>query len=200
MHLSSEIALDLIEGRLAGEQDLFWRAHLEYCKDCMREVERWQEVKVDLKRAHLQSASDETKQRVIQIFKPSSAATESRVRQVMAALVFDSFLDPALAGARGASATARQLVMRAEEFDIHVKIWGEPEHRQVLGQLLPREGTKFVESARFHLLQNGERLETSDVDETGEFHFTDVPEGDLSLQIDLPNLTVIGALKAREIQ
>jgi hypothetical protein len=28
----------------------------------------------------------------------------------------------------------------------------------------------------------------------GEFHFTDVPEGDLSLQIDLPNLTVIGSL------
>jgi hypothetical protein len=29
----------------------------------------------------------------------------------------------------------------------------------------------------------------------GEFHFTDIPEGDLSLQIDLPNVTVIGALR-----
>ena len=33
-----------------------------------------------------------------------------------------------------------------------------------------------------------------------KFHFTDVPDGDLSLQIDLPNLTVIGALKSGEPQ
>ncbi|HSU88603.1 MAG TPA: hypothetical protein VLL56_07190 [Terriglobia bacterium] len=117
----------------------------------------------------------------------------------MASLIFDSFLDPALAGARGTSVSARQLVMRAEEFDIHIKIWGDPDHRQMLGQLLPRSGARFVEAARFHLLQNGERLETASVDETGEFHFLDVPEGDLSLQIDLPNLTVIGALNVREI-
>ena len=88
--------------------------------------------------------------------------------------------------------------MRAEEFDIHIKIWGELNHKQMLGQLLPRSGDDFVHSARFHLLRNGERLESTAVDETGEFHFTDVPEGDLSLQIDLPNLTVIGALNVRE--
>jgi hypothetical protein len=36
------------------------------------------------------------------------------------------------------------------------------------------------------------------VDDMGEFHFSDVPDGDLSLQIDLPNLTVIGALTVKE--
>jgi len=102
-----------------------------------------------------------------------------------------------MAGGRGFMATARQLVMRAEEFDIHVKIWGEREHRQMLGQLLPRSGQDFVHAARFHLLRNGERIETTVVDEVGEFHFNDVPEGDLSLQIDLPNLTVIGALNVK---
>ena len=68
---------------------------------------------------------------------------ESRLRQVMASLIFDSFLDPALAGARGGSVASRQLVMRAEEFDIHIKIWGDPDHRQMLGQLLPRSGARF---------------------------------------------------------
>jgi len=119
------------------------------------------------------------------------------MRSVLATLIFDSFVQPAMAGARGAAA-ARQLVMRAEEFDIHVKIWGEQHHKQMLGQLLPRSGKDFVRAARFHLLRNGERLETTATDEMGEFHFTDVPEGDLSLQIDLPNLTVIGALNNRE--
>ena len=88
--------------------------------------------------------------------------------------------------------------MRAEEFDVHIKVWGEPDHRQMLGQLLPRSGESFVRVARFHLLRNGERLETVAVDEMGEFQFTDVPAGDLSLQIDLPNLTVIGALNVQE--
>jgi hypothetical protein len=117
----------------------------------------------------------------------------SRVRSVLASLVFDSFMQPAFAGARG-KASARQLVMRAEEFDIHVKIWGEDDHRQILGQLLSRGGEDFVQTARFHLLRNSERIGSTTVDEVGEFHFTDVPDGDLSLQIDLPNLTVIGAI------
>jgi len=68
----------------------------------------------------------------------------------------------------------------------------------MLGQLLPRGTSKFVGTARFHLLQNGERLETATNDEMGEFYFTDVPEGDLALQIDLPNLTVVGALNIKD--
>ena len=199
MHLSAEIALDWIDGRLAKGQENFWRDHLELCKECTRDVEGWRELKTNLRRPYLRSASSETIRQVTQIFRPAPPKTESRLRQVMASLIFDSFLDPALAGARGTSVSARQLVMRAEEFDIHIKIWGDPDHRQMLGQLLPRSGARFVEAARFHLLQNGERLETASVDETGEFHFLDVPEGDLSLQIDLPNLTVIGALNVREI-
>ena len=83
--------------------------------------------------------------------------------------------------------------MRAPGFDIHIQVWGETDHRQMLGQLLPRSGENFVRVARFHLLRAGKRIETVAVDEAGEFLFTDVPEGDLSLQIVLPNLTVIGA-------
>src|SRR5438477_13162841 len=108
MHWNAEIALDFIDGHLTHEQDRFWRGHLELCKECMRDVEQWRNVKVNLKRSHLQSASEEAKQRAMQVFRPASAQTESRVRQLLAALVFDSFLDPAMAGARGASA-ARQL-------------------------------------------------------------------------------------------
>ena len=50
------------------------------------------------------------------------------------------------------------------------------------------------------MLCDGERIETATVDEVGEFHFLDVPEGDLSLQIDLPNLRVMGALNVRKIK
>ena len=88
--------------------------------------------------------------------------------------------------------------MRADEFDVHIKIWGESDSRQMLGQLFPRTGEELSQSARFHLLRNGERIESTITDEMGAFQFMEVPEGSLSLQIDLPNLTVIGALSMRE--
>jgi hypothetical protein len=65
------------------------------------------------------------------------------------------------------------------------------------GQLRSHDGATLGHTARFHLLQSGKRLETTATNEMGEFHFTDVPEGDLSLQLDLPHLTVIGPLNLR---
>ena len=197
MHLSSEIAVDLIEGRLAKAEETFWREHLGVCRGCAQDIARWEQLKADMKRSHMKSASGEILSTVMEFFPYQRIENEPRCPSVVATLVFDTFRDLALAQARGASA-ARQLVMRAEEFDIHIKIWGEPDRRQMLGQLLPRGTPKFVGTARFHLLQNGERLETATNDEMGEFYFTDVPEGDLSLQIDLPNLTVVGALNIKD--
>lgn len=200
MHLSPETALDLIEGRLQQQQQIFWNQHIQACSGCKQDLGRWREFGIDLKRSHLQSAPQQDLEKAIHTFPSQPQSAGLKIRQVLAAMIFDSLVEPALAGARGAAAEARQLVLRAEEFDIHVKIWGEPEHKQMLGQLLPRTGQSFVQSARFHLLRNGERLETTATDETGEFRFTNVPDGDLSLQIDLPNLTVIGALNMTEVQ
>ena len=197
MHLTTETALDLIEGRLASDQVGFWNQHLSTCSACAQDVAAWQKLGKDLKRSHLKSASPTDLANAFSMFSGTGTAN-TEPRHILASVVFDSFQQPAFAGARGAAAHARQLVLRAEEFDIHVKIWGDDQHRQMLGQVLPRSGEEFVGAARFHLLRNGERLESTGMNEMGEFHFTDVPEGDLSLQIDLPHLTVIGALKTRK--
>ncbi|HYR91583.1 MAG TPA: hypothetical protein VE422_46445 [Terriglobia bacterium] len=199
MHLRTETALDLLDGRMEQGEETFWKDHLQSCKGCKGELSVWQQLGTDMKRFHLMSAPDEDVKKAIHIFSRQSERVQATLRHLIATIMIDSFREPAFAGSRGAAGTARQLVLRAEEFDIHIKIWGEREHRQMLGQLLPR-GETFVRVARFHLLRNGERLETTGVDDVGEFHFTEVPEGDLSLQIDLPNLTVIGALNVKEVQ
>jgi len=199
MHLGSDVALDLIEGRLAKDEETFWKEHLGVCGDCVQVIDQWHQLRADLRRSHLKSATAEILDIVMEFF-PQGDEKEACHPCVEATVVFDTFRDGTVANARGAVAVARQLVLRAEDFDIHIKIWGGPDHRQMLGQLLPRGTAKFVGTARFHLLQNGERLETATIDEIGEFHFTDLPEGDLSLQIDLPNLTVVGALNVREAQ
>src|SRR5262249_14443107 len=134
----------------------------------------------------------------IRIFRPRAGRPSSTLRSIAAAIVFDNLLQPAMAGARGSSSgVARQLVMRAEDFDIHIKIWGERGRKRVLGQMLPRKGHDFAGTAAFHLLRSDERIVSTRSDEMGEFEFTDVAEGDWNLQIDLPNLTVVGSLKVQ---
>ena len=118
---------------------------------------------------------------------------ESAAKPATASTLFDSHAQPALAGTRGTE-DARHLVLRAEGFDIHVKVSGVAPSRQMAGQILARGGPVPVNNARLHLLRDGERLATTVADELGEFQFNDVPEGLLSLQVDLPNLTVVGAL------
>jgi hypothetical protein len=86
------------------------------------------------------------------------------IRQVLASLVYDSFAQPALSGARGGAAISRQMVLRAEGYDIHLKIWGVAPQRRMAGQVLARM----------------------------------VPEGFLSLQVDLPHLTVVGTISPNE--
>jgi hypothetical protein len=194
MHMSIETALDLAGGLLEPAQAEFWETHISTCTTCMQDMADWRNLGINLKRSHLENAPSKDLERAFDIFARSSTAA-SKMRQVLAGIIFDSFQQPAFAGARGAAAASRQVVLRAEEFDIHVKIWGERHRRQLLGQMLSRSGDAFQGVAHFHLLRNGERLDSTSMDDMGEFHFTDIPEGDLSLQIDLPNVTVIGALR-----
>jgi hypothetical protein len=116
-------------------------------------------------------------------------------RFVVAKIVFDSFRDPGITGLRGSSPeSARRFILRDEEYDIHIRIWGDDDRKQIHGQLLPRSGTGFAQPAQCHLLRNGVRFRSTSTNDTGEFHFEDVPEGDLNLQADLPGLTIVGSL------
>src|SRR5262249_3733488 len=116
------------------------------------------------------------------------------VRSVSARTVFDSFRWPVITGFRGSVGPARRFILRDEEFDIHIKIWGEESRRQIRGQVLPRSGKDFAQPAQCHLLRQGTRFLSTTTNETGEFYFDEVPAGDLTLQVDLPGLTIVGSL------
>jgi len=197
MHLSPEVAVDLIEKHAGEPETAFWHAHIEICGDCKGELEKWTAFHKLLKREHLESAPDLSLRNALGIFQ-QPVVEKASFREVLASLVFDSFTQPALAGARGAAASARQMVLRAEGYDIHLKLWGNPPARRMAGQVLARGEGAFVHGARLHLLLDGERIGSTAVDKFGEFEFEEVPEGFLSLQIDLPHLTVVGSLSGTE--
>jgi hypothetical protein len=196
MHIITETAFDLLEGRLENALARRWNDHLATCTLCSSELDAFQSFRESLKRPHLERAPDRMLSSAVALFQtPRQAKEPVPFRRIFASLAFDNLAQPAFVGARGETATAtRQVVLRAEEFDIHVRVWVTNESRELLGQIQARGTKTFVESARLHLLQNGERVSSAEVNNLGEFHFSYVPDGLLSLQIDLPHLTVIGAL------
>ena len=118
-----------------------------------------------------------------------------------ASIVFDSHLQSRSQGIRsGPPGPARQIVLRDIEFDIHIKISRTDTGRKIHGQLLPRTATKsFSQAAKCHVLHNGVRFESTTTDDTGEFRFEGIPDGALYLQIDLPDLTIVGSLNPDEV-
>ncbi len=193
MHLTVDEALDLLEGRATESQIAFWTGHSEACAECQKQLKSYKEIHFSLKRRLLQSAPEGLLRSAEAIFESPKRGWIPSIRQVLASVVFDSFAQPVLAGARG-TGTARQVVLRAEEFDIHVRISGDSERRHMTGQVLARGETTFVRGATLHLMRNGTRLESTSLDKLGEFEFQEIPEGLLSLQMDLPQLTIVGAL------
>jgi hypothetical protein len=198
MHINSEIALDFVERRLEKTLELQWSGHLESCSECCTEMNAWRGFRESLKPSHLESAPPSMLASAVALFQPQRRVEARRsIRRVIATLFYDSFAQPAFAGARGA-ATTRQVVMRAGEFDIHMRTWMKYESRELLGQIQPRDTPAFVKSAKLHLLRNGKRVCSAETNALGEFHFSCVPDGSLDLQIDLPHLTVIGVLDITE--
>jgi len=186
LHLNTEAIIDLLEGRSETR-------HAEECVECHQRVEEWKQMHSRLHRTQLTDAPVAVLKAAYDIQEP-----RPKIGQMLASMIFDSFTQPAFAGARGAG-SSRQMVLRAAEFDVHVRISGKPESRQITGQVLTRSEGGFVETAKVHLLHNGERVQSAVLDPLGEFEFDNMPEGLLSLQIDLPNLTVIGALGSEEV-
>jgi hypothetical protein len=194
MHLSSEVALDLLDGWIEPSRLAVLNSHIAECLDCRRKLEQWRHIHSLLNRSHLAHAPEEILRSAATIFDAPIAEARSAIPQIVASIVFDSFAQPALAGARGEE-ESRQVVFHASDYDVHVKIFGDPAGRHVIGQIFARNETSFLDNARLYLLQNGERVGMTVLGEFGGFEFEEVPQGSLSLQIDLPGITVVGTLK-----
>src|SRR5262245_48436954 len=197
MHINDEVALDLIEGRIESAEMEGLIQHIDGCSNCNELMEDWRRMHSFLRTTHLESAPPEFLERALAMFHLQPTAKRPVIREVVAEIVFDSFTQPAFAGARGTMAS-RQVLLRAQEFDIHLKISMDPSQQQMIGQVFARDENQFLSSVRLQLLQDGKPLKTTWSDNFGEFQFDEVPEGVLLLQVDLPHLTVVGGITIGE--
>ena len=148
-----------------------------------------------LKPSSSRNSPEHDAERVSGMLRYRLGELDPSITYVPATIVFDSSRQTSMAGARGVLGPFRSLVLQAEDFNIHLEICHERQQRHILGQILSRR-QKEVADARCYLLRNGKELQAATVDALGEFNFTDVPEGDLNLQVDFPDRTIIGSLTA----
>ena len=114
----------------------------------------------------------------------------SRVAQLagrLAALVYDTLRDPLPAGARAVAAHSRQMLFRALDYDIDVRVASAAGGSvRISGQVLPGPERPIDDVAGIDvvLLADGSAAGQHVTNELGEFEFDGVAPGDYSLAIE----------------
>lgn len=191
-----ERLMDYLEGRLPADQSQSLASHLATGCQLCESSRRWYE--------HVRSiaANDDMvdppawlTRRALQIFdsRDREPGLIGRIGQVMAALVFDSFAQPSVAGARSAQAASRQLLYRAEDYSIDLQI--SPSDRSnatVMGQILRKDDLRFesVSNVPLTLSLHGESVVSAVTNETGEFVLREIGCGDYDLLIDAREMSI----------
>ncbi len=137
-HFSTEKWIDFVNQVANTSEMESMKQHLQQgCKRCAATVSLWGKVR----RSAASGANYQPPADAVRVVKVAFAgAVFSGKRKTAAsrvAVLFDSFLQPAFAGARSAAAGARQMLYHADPFQIDVQIEAKSGNRiLVTGQLL----------------------------------------------------------------
>ena len=167
-HPTIESLIGFAEGRLSPEGKLDVEQHIANCTVCSAGAPEWFSI-LDLSRVHsFDIAPAHFPELIATGFSDHTAAVRI--------------------GERGV-ADCRQIVFRAADVDVHLRIDGAP--RAIQGQMFRSKASHFLAGVPVGLSQNEQMIETSITDMLGEFRFSMVPAGVLRIHADLPSCRLI---------
>jgi hypothetical protein len=176
-----------IDGRASGEAKSGFEQHLSTCDDCASLRQELQTMVSNLEQDAAYEPPAEAVQFGIDLFQPVRQPAGGKVRRIIAALVFDTFDQPAMAGVRRVGAPPRQLLFRAGDVDVDVKIEAMVANDRItlVGQVLSN-GAKFFDNTPVKLESHGMVRFKTTTNLVGEFSFDEVPKDTYHLSVDLP--------------
>ena len=189
-HLNAENLMEYVDGHVTAEVKATVENHLSQCSDCL-------ELKQELEQFALRLSTDaafEPPAQLVQwgvsLFQPMLQPKESlggRARKFIASLVFDTFDEPMLAGVRRVGVPPRQLLFRAGDVDVDVKIESMEANDRIslVGQVLSNT-EKFFDNTPVKLESHGTVRYKTMTNFVGEFAFDEVPKDTYHLSVDLP--------------
>jgi len=190
-HFSVEKWIDFVNqaGTTSEKQQMDKHLNLG-CDSCQKTVSLWQRVRASA----AVEGNYQPPESAVRIAKSAFAGVglgsrekgaDSRVK-----LLFDSFLQPVLAGVRSAGAGTRQMLYRADPYQIDVQLEMKPGGNRVVvtGQLLNLSNPKAIAAGTRILVSNmhGDVVHTA-ANQFGEFSGEVKNSGDLQITFATPS-------------
>jgi hypothetical protein len=186
-HFTTEEWIDFANEAIVGNRRQVMESHLgEGCQRCKKTVSLWQKVRQTAKSA----ADCQPPENAVRIAKAGFTSARLAGKPAgapgLVELLFDSFLQPLVAGARSSGSGIRQMLYRAEPFQVDVQIEAKPGANKltVTGQLLDlrnpdapgRDVPVIISNLRGHVVQTV-------TNEFGEFREEIQASSDLELKL-----------------
>ena len=189
-HVNAEKLMVYRDGHSTEESKAMIDSHLAHCAECSQMKQELQEFVIWLESDSSFEPPADVLQWGMSLFQPLLQTKESvggKVRRIVASLVFDTFDEPALAGVRRVGAPPRQLLFRAGDVDVDVKIESVETNDRIslVGQVLSNN-EKFFDNTPVKLESHGMVRYKTMTNFVGEFVFDEVPKDTYHLSVDLP--------------
>jgi hypothetical protein len=189
-HVSIEELADYIDGRCSEAEKSGVDGHLTSCTECTGIKQELQALVLNLREDSSFEPPADLVQWGVDLFQPvmqPSVGNSTRLRKFIASLVFDTFEQPMPAGVRRLGAPPRQLLFRAGDVDVDVKIESMEANDRItlIGQVLSNT-EKFFDNTPVKLESHGVIRYRTNTNVVGEFSFDEVPKDTYHLSVDLP--------------
>jgi hypothetical protein len=189
-HVNTENLMEYMDGQASSESKTMIDSHLTQCSDCLQLKQELEQFVLQLQADASFEPPAELVQWGVSLFQPMlqpAETTVGKVRKFVASLVFDTFDEPMLAGVRRVGAPPRQLLFRAGDVDVDVKIESMEANDRIslVGQVLSNT-EKFFDNTPVKLESHGTVRYKTMTNFVGEFAFDEVPKDTYHLSVDLP--------------
>jgi hypothetical protein len=183
-HIEFEKLLRGFEGLRSPAEEREEAEHLRSCAECARLAAGAESFFRYVKAVKSAEVPQADTARLLNIFQPKklvSAEKESKLKKLLASLVFDDWLETDLPQERLAVSDSRHLLYRAGEFEVELRISFAADGKcQVSGQVFP-DCSAPEATAEF---RSAETSETVFLNDYGEFVFSFLNEGIYDFRID----------------
>jgi hypothetical protein len=190
-HFATEKWIDFVNQAVDTNEKQLMERHLQQgCKRCRKTVSLWQKVR--------QSAASEANyqppEHAVRLaraaFAEAGLAGQRKGAGSRIKLLFDSFLQPAFEGARSAGASTRQMLYRADPFQIDIQVEAAAGRNRIVvtGQLLNLSNPGILDQGTKIALSNMRgRVVSAITNQFGEFSGEIENSGDLQMTFASPS-------------
>lgn len=189
-HFKTEDWVDFVNQVTNGSQNSAMQKHLDNgCERCSETATLWQKVR----NSAAKEASYQPPVEAVRIAKASFAiagfTSKPQKTDSLIEVLFDSFLQPVVAGARSTASGVRQMLYRADPYQVDVQIEAKPEGNRLMitGQLLDVSRPTVIGSEILVTISNLRGSVTHTMtNQFGEFRGEIDNTGDLQLSFPCP--------------